>query len=51
MRLKIKINRTGESRCWVARTLRGFNKKQIKEINEFRAYARKVAAEAEGRPS
>ena len=45
MRLKIKINRTGESRCWVARTLRGFNAKQRKEIEEFRLYARRVAAE------
>lgn len=34
MRLTIKHN--GKSKSWVARTRRGFNKKQRKEILEFR---------------
>ena len=36
MRLQIK-KPDGRTKVWVAKTIRGFNKKQIKEIKEFRA--------------
>jgi hypothetical protein len=34
--MRLTIRKNGQSKSWVARTIRGFNRKQRKEILEFR---------------